>query len=221
MGRLEADLEIYDRIGASGELRDTIAELRERIAVLVRDVSEAALKDKLNGALESVATEAGKFISTLDVERPDDRISLMINDLTVKVRGDERDDYLWEIESGSNWLSYHIATSLALQMFFLQKVDESPVPGFVVYDQPSQVYFPKRLADDGSPEDADPKLRDTDVEALRKAFRAFGAAVISSKGQLQVIVLDHAAENVWSGIEGIHEVEEWRQGKKLVPAAWL
>lgn len=222
VGRLEADLEIYDRIGASGELRDTITGLRERIGQLMRDVAEAALKDKLNRALESVATLAGKIISTLDVERPDDRIALAVNDLTVKVKGDERDDYLWEIGSGSNWLSYHIAISLALQMFFLQKLDESPVPGFVVYDQPSQVYFPKRLAeDDASDAVLDPKLRDTDVEALRKAFRAFSTAVSDSKGQLQIIVLDHAAENVWSGIDGVHEVEDWRQGRKLVPVEWL
>src|SRR6266496_365971 len=105
VGRLEADLEIYDRVSTSGELRDRINELRERIAKLTAEVAEAALRDKLNRALESVATLAAKFISTLDVERPDDRISLSISSLTVKVRGDERDDYLWEIGSGSNWLA--------------------------------------------------------------------------------------------------------------------
>jgi len=112
---------------------------------------------------------------------------------------------------------------LALQLFFLQKVDESPVPGFLVYDQPSQVYFPKRLADDAEvlAEELDPPLLDTDVEALRKAFRSFSTAVHTSKGQIQVIVLDHAAENVWSGIEDIHLVEDWRQGRKLVPLEWL
>src|SRR5579859_4007963 len=222
LGRLEADLETYDRVSTSGELRDVIAELRDRIARLAQDVAEAALRDKLNRALESIATLAARFISTLDVERPDDRISLSITDLKVKIKGDERDDYLWEIGSGSNWLSYHVAISLALQMFFLEKLDESPVPSFIVYDQPSQVYFPKRLADAKIPdEEVDPKLRDADVEALRKAFRAFGNAVTSSKDQLQIIVLDHAAENVWSGIERIHEVEDWRQGRKLVPAEWL
>jgi hypothetical protein len=86
--------------------------------------------------------------------------------------------------------------------------------------QPSQVYFPKRLADDEAAE-LDPQLLDTDVQALRKAFRAFSTAVSTSKGELQVIVLDHAAENVWSGIEAIHEVEDWRQGRKLVPVEWL
>jgi hypothetical protein len=222
VGRLEADLEIYDRVSTSGQLRDRINELKERVATLTTEVAETALRDKLNRALESVATIAARFISTLDVERPDDRISLSIGSLTVKVKSDERDDYLWEIGSGSNWLAYHVATSLALQLFFLQKLDESPVPSFVVYDQPSQVYFPKRLADDQIADGAlDPQLGDTDVQALRKTFAAFGNAVTSSEGQLQLIILDHAAENVWSGIDGIHEVEDWRQGRKLVPAEWL
>jgi Protein of unknown function (DUF3732) len=83
------------------------------------------------------------------------------------------------------------------------------------------VYFPKRLADVGAGDELDPKLQDTDVEALRKAFRAFGTAVTTTMGQLQIIVLDHAAENVWSGIEGVHKVDDWRQGKKLIPIEWL
>jgi len=215
-------LEIYDRVGSSGELIELITDLREKVSQLAREVAEATLRDKLNRALESVATLAGKFISTLDVEWPDDRISLSINDLTIKIKGAERDDYLWEVGSGSNWLSYHVATSLALQLFFLQKVDESPVPGFIAYDQPSQVYFPKRLTDDETADmDLDPELHDTDVEALRKTFRAFSDAVTIGKGQLQIIVLDHAAENVWSSIDNIHKVEDWRQGRKLVPADWL
>lgn len=48
-----------------------------------------------------------------------------------------RDDYLWEIGSGANWLAYHIATTLALQRFFLDS-PHHPVPALLVYDQPSQ-----------------------------------------------------------------------------------
>ena len=51
----------------------------------------------------------------------------------------------WEIGSGANWLAYHIAMTLALQKFFLGEPHHS-VPGLLVYDQPSQVYFPKRTA---------------------------------------------------------------------------
>ena len=47
------------------------------------------------------------------------------------------------------------------------------------------------------------------------------STVKQSGGKIQIIVLDHAAENVWGGVEGVHLVEEWREGKKLVPIEWL
>lgn len=56
----------------------------------------------------------------------------------------DREDFLWEMGSGSNWLAYDVAMSLALQQFFLS-LTNSPVPGLLIYDQPSQVYFPKTL----------------------------------------------------------------------------
>jgi hypothetical protein len=147
-------------------------------------------------------------------------ISLSEQDLTIKVTSVNRDDYLWEIGSGSNWLSYHIAISLGLQQFFLS-LKHSPVPSFLVYDQPSQVYFPKKLARSAESPDLDPELPDEDIEAVQKIFNTFVAVVESSKGKLQVIVLDHAAENVWGGIKGVHKVDEWRGDNKLVPLAWL
>jgi hypothetical protein len=38
---------------------------------------------------------------------------------------------------------------------------------------------------------------------------------------LQIIVLDYAAESVWGKITGVHEVEDWRNGKKLIPEELL
>jgi hypothetical protein len=36
-----------------------------------------------------------------------------------------------------------------------------------------------------------------------------------------VIVLDHADEEVWGSISGVELIEEWRNGKKLVPIEWV
>ncbi len=87
-----------------------------------------------------------------------------------------------------------------------------------MYDQPSQVYFPKRSAGDGADEPT--AWRDQDVVAVRKVFELLGDEVAAAKGRLQVIVLDHADEDVWGSIEGVALTEGWR-GKALVPAAWL
>ena len=101
---------------------------------------------------------------------------------------------LSEIGSGSNWLAYHIATILALQQFFM-KLPHGPVPQFVVFDQPSQVYFPKKLA--GRQTDEDPKMLDEDVDAIRKAFIVFDRFVSHFSERFQIIVLDHAPDAVW------------------------
>jgi hypothetical protein len=37
---------------------------------------------------------------------------------------------------------------------------------------------------------------------------------------LQILVLDHASKEVWRGVD-VHLVEEWRDGKALVPREWL
>ena len=49
-----------------------------------------------------------------------------------------------------------------------------------------------------------------------------GESIKKHNQNLQVIVLEHADEEVWEGIENIHKVCEWRDGKqKLIPAEWL
>jgi len=220
IGNLEESLQTYARIGKDSELDDEVRELQDQVKALEREISEAEVEAKTKRALNAVRSNAEKLLPNLDMERPYDPISLSIDDLTIKVGGVEREDYLWEIGSGSNWLSYHVAITLGLQQFFLS-LRHSPVPSFVAYDQPSQVYFPRRLAVREDEGDFDPKYRDEDIEAVKKVFAAFSLVVQGSGGKLQIIVLDHASNNVWGDIEHIHCVEEWRNGTKLVPVSWL
>jgi len=220
IGNLEQSLQTYARVGTNSELDNEVNELRERMNALEREISEGEVENKKRRALNSVRSNAEKLLPNLDVERPNDPISLSIDDLTIKIGGVEREDYLWEMGSGSNWLSYHVAVTLGLQQFFLN-LRHSPVPSFIVYDQPSQVYFPKRLAIKQDEIDPDPQYRDEDIAAVQKVFSVFASVVLASKGILQIIVLDHAAENVWGHIEGVYCVEEWRNGNKLVPMQWL
>lgn len=136
----------------------------------------------------------------------------------MKVIRGTRDDFLWEIGSGANWLAYHVALTLALQGYFLSKPNH-PVPGLLIYDQPSQVYFPARRAGKVLEEDLDPEWNNEDVFAVRKVFKLFDHIITRTTGRLQIIVLDHADEEVWGGLANVHRVEEWR-GKGLVPAEW-
>lgn len=224
VGNLESALDLHRRLGSEGELVDEVARLKEIAQRLEAELREQDVEARKRRALHAISNNAGRLLPHLDVESPNDPISLEINDLTIKVRGTERDDYLSEIGSGSNWLSYHLAMLLALHQFFLSQ-PRSPVPAFLVLDQPSQVYFPKRIVarpeDEENEEVEEPQLRDEDVDAVRQAFEVMGCVALDAKGSLQLIVLDHAARDVWGGIDGVVGLPEWRNGIKLVPMEWL
>jgi Mg2+ and Co2+ transporter CorA len=217
IGRLEQALRLYDRVDQSSDLRQDISALRSEIDALQRLVSDVEIRRKLRNALDRVEAIASRCIPLLDAEWPEAPIKLIIDELTVKVLRGNRDDYLWEIGSGANWLAYHVVITLALQRFFLAE-PHHPVPGMLIFDQPSQVYFPKRAALPEEPQIA--QWRDQDVIAVRKVFSLLGEEVRIAKGRLQVIVLDHADDDVWGGLSDVQLTEEWR-GRALVPLEWL
>lgn len=220
IGNIEESIRTYERLGSGSELAEEIEALRERVRVLQNEVAEVRIKRMIDRAISAVNLNAGKVIAGLDCERPRDPIRFSINDLNIKVLGVQREDYLWEIGSGSNWLAYHIAVSLGLHQYFLS-LKENPVPSFLIYDQPSQVYFPQLLGSSFKDEKEERHWKDEDLEAVRRLFAVLGSAVNASKRSLQVIVLDHAPESTWEGLEGILLIEDWSKGRKLIPEEWI
>lgn len=184
--------------------------------------NEGEIRKKFLAALENIEVKIMKLLPLLDTERPEDRVKIDYKNLTITVTNRSgRKDYLWEIGSGSNWLSYHISISLAFQMFFAEQ-KYSPIPQFIVYDQPSQVYFPNKAAWKEEDKDVDPHLEDEDILAVKKIFEAMSEALKKTKYRMQIIVLEHADESAWKGVDNIHLVEEWRGGNsKLIPNEWL
>jgi hypothetical protein len=220
IGGLESDLRTFESVGQDGELQDEVATLREHVARLEQQIARADVAANMRRALGAVSANAARILPLLDAEDPEKPISLSDTELTIKVHSRERDDFLWEIGSGSNWLSYHVAVALALQQYFLT-LPRCPVPGFLVFDQPSQVYFPRRLVERAGDDAPDPEWRDQDVEAVAKILGGMSTAITASRQRLQIIVLDHAPESVWGNVPLVHKVEEWRDGSALIPQSWI
>jgi hypothetical protein len=193
IGRLEQALQSFDHSEEGSELAEEVAQLRAKIEEQRTIYSEAQVIRKTQNALRQVEVFAGAIIPNLDAEWPNAPIQIVIPDLTIKVIHTDREDYLWEIGSGANWLAYHVAVTLALQRFFLEDPHHA-VPGILVYDQPSQVYFPRGF-DVADAETQTGRTRDEDIAAVRAVFQTLGSEIVRAKGQLQVIVLDHAGAN--------------------------
>ena len=218
IGRLEQALTTFEKSEVDSSVSSEIAELKERISELRKIYSEPQVLQKQRNALRQIEGYAASILPDLDGEWPQAPIQISIPDLTIKVVQPERSDYLWEIGSGANWLAYHIATTLAFQRFFTSEVDH-PVPGLLIYDQPSQVYFPSGYENERT--DPRSRSRDDDVAAVRSVFTVLGREAVRAKGGLQVIVIDHAGPDVWGEIEGVGLAAEWRGREKLVPLEWL
>jgi len=219
LGRLEASFKTYERIGKDSELESMLEETQARITELSREVNESDIRRKQDAAIAFINQKIGEIIQDLDVEHPDSPVEFEIKDLMLKVIHENgRKDYLWEIGSASNWLAYHVATILAFQQFF-QKHDGVAVPNFLIFDQPSQVYFPQLGSDK---EDDTIAVSDEDKEAVKKVFSAMSSYIKRVGHSVQIIITEHADEDVWGTVEGVHLVERWRgEGKKLVPLSWL
>lgn len=222
LGKVQYAEETYRAIGYDGELQNQVSDLKDRIAILQQEINESSIQRRFNAAKKNIELKIMKLLPLLDTERPEDNVEIDHKNLTITVTGKSgRQDYLWEIGSGSNWLSYHISVSLAFQMFFAEQ-KHSPVPQFIVYDQPSQVYFPSKLAQKEEEKEEDPILDDEDILAVRKIFEAMSEALEKTDHQMQIIVLEHASESAWEGIDNMNLVVEWRgENNKLIPLEWL
>lgn len=218
LGRLEQALETFQRADDGSEQAAEIARLNAQINEQKEVYSEAQVRMRTDNALLNVARIAATILPKLDGEWPFTPIEVLVDDLTIRVVHPDRKDYLWEIGSGANWLAYHVAVTLALQHFF-RGLPNHPVPGFLVYDQPSQVYFPTGFEDDGKQRPG--RSRDQDIAAVRAVFTAIADEIVGAEGQLQAIVLDHAGPDVWSGLVGLRLAAEWRGDEALVPQSWL
>ncbi len=217
-------MEVHESLGQDSELVTEVAELRERETALNKIVSQSGTAKRLKTALEKIALFAQRHIPNLDAERPDDPISLSLTDLTIKVKGESREDYLWEVGSGMvvGCPTFLSLSHLRSQEFFLSQKHVARCPVCLVYEA-SQVrfIFPRRLAGKREQADFDPMLEDEDIVAVRKVFSTLVSAVEGTEHKLQILVLDHAGTDVWADIQGVSLVEEWRGQMKLVPLEWL
>ena len=221
LGKLETSLRTYERIRKDSELETALGEVLREIERLSAEVNESEIIRKQSSAVSYINQRIGEIIKFLDAEHPESPVEFIIKDLMLRISHENgRKDYLWEIGSASNWLAYHVATMLAFQQFF-QKRGHVSVPNFLVFDQPSQVYFPqlKNIEQDGEELIG---VSDDDKEAVKKIFVAMSEFLKRTDHDIQIIVMEHADEDVWGEIESVHLVARWRgEDNKLIPLSWL
>jgi hypothetical protein len=227
VGQLKTALSNVAAGGDDGTLGRELRQLRRDAESIRSQLAQKDERARLDSALARLSNITAHYARLIGVEYPEDPVTLDVKNLTLFRRGsDGRADYLWEIGSASNWLGYHIATLLGLHELFLSQTD-SPVPRFLVIDQPSQVYFPDKWPGDPDPRHGNVVVPDTpqsdDIARVHQIFNTLAEAIRRTRGALQIVVIDHADERTWAGIPEVHMVERWRgDGPRdaLIPRDW-
>ena len=211
-GRIAYYLENARAVSADSDLPRKIDQLRAEIEELLRAIDDDAAQERLLTALNLVGRDLTAFASELGLEHGTNPLRLDVKHLTVVADTDDGPLALAQMGSGENWVGYHVAAHLSLHRLFRRR--ERPVPGFVMFDQPSQAHYPPERDQDGKIDG----LEDEDQAAVHQLF-ALLHRYCSEHSEMQVIVADHVELlDDWFR-EAI--VQRWRDGIALVPASWL
>jgi len=211
-GRVSLFLESLVSVETDERLVPQIDEMRERVATLEAGLADEVVEDKLNSILQVIGRSMSDWSRELQLEHSESPIGFEFKNLTVVAYKDSGPIRLPQMGSGENWMGYHVITHLALHRFFVE--NHRPVPGVLMFDQPTQVYYPPDPAEDRSIDD----LEDEDREAVRRLFKLIFDVTKQLSPNLQVIITDHAdLKEDWFQ-EAV--IERWRGGSRLVPASW-
>lgn len=217
IGKIEQSLKNVEITKIDNDLTDKIITIEKEVLRLKNLIDGNNERRRIENALKMIALNIVKYKIDLQVEDSSKPTELDIKQLTLRIFSQsDREDYLWEIGSGSNWMGYHLSTILALHEFFLS-LKTNFTPTFIVLDQPSQAFFPESLK-----ENEGKQLESDDLNRVRAIFQTLSNFVKSTNNKVQVIVLEHAGENVWNDIERTHLVEtRWNKNNALIPLNWF
>jgi hemerythrin len=207
-GRLDLYMESIQKLGDDkAGIRDD-SFLKAKIKALEDEVGDGYFLERYASVLSVLSREMTLMADALELEHSGNPVRLDPSKLTVIVDADGESIPLDRMGSGDNWVSLHVIVHLVLHSWFIRK--KLPVPGFIIFDQPTQAYFP--------PDTSGDTIRDSDSIAVSRMFQMMIETV--KKAGFQVIVTDHADLKA----EWYQDVviDKWWDGvTKLVPVDWL
>lgn len=212
LGRLSEFLESVSPQTDDDGVASQIAELRDLIAGIRSRINNDETESRLETILSFISEKMTEYSKNLDLEHSGSSLRLDLKKLTVVANTVDGPISLNRMGSGENWVGYHVLSHLALHWWLRMK--ERPVPAFLIFDQPTQAYYPPDSTEGG----LDQIEKDADRAAVQALFKLMATACAEIQADFQLIVLDHAhLKDEWfeSAI-----VAEWRGDEALVPYDW-
>ena len=201
---------------------EDIKDLKKRISLLEEKINGFDIDTKKAKAQTFLADNMNKLSLTLDFEEEYRPINLNFGliDETFDIYQHQKKFekiYLYEMGSGANWVSCHIALFLSFLRYFAAQ-EQSPMPLTMFFDQPSQVYFPQGPFS----KDEKKELSQTDMKAVNQMYKTIFDEINNigtATGILpQILIVDHVdGKDLEIKDEFLSYVrKDWRNGKALI-----
>lgn len=215
-GQLEEALSNYDKITDSRDIENRLSKLLERILKIEETINEERLARLQKQAIIKIGKNIKFYANLFSAEYAQDEITFDIANLTLSFSSGKRTDFLWEIGSGHNFMAYHIAAIFSIHEYLLTLNKKNKVPQFIIFDQPSQVYF---VESDSAVK------KEKAVSYVEKIFEVFAKFKERTNSNIQVIVLEHAGKAFWKNHnDDIKLIKNWRDGSEddaLILKEWF
>jgi len=215
IGRISVFLEQAGDNSGDEDLSEQIEIALHKVKALEEDINADGIGQRLDTFINLISLKMSDYARRLELEHGSSSVRLDLKKLTVVADTPRGPIPLSKMGSGENWIGYHVLTHLALHHWY--RTQNRPVPGFLIFDQPSQAHYPpdRNINADGKLD----VLKDTDQQAVHNLFKLMSEASSEIGEDFQLIVLDHArlAEPWFDRAV----VEEWREGEYLVPHEWI
>lgn len=212
LGRISLYLESMPDVPDTKDLEGQVELLTTQCKRLEEELSDERVQEQLASIASRLSEKLTDWARALGLEHSASPMRLDLKKLTLVADTLDGAVPMSRIGSGENGVGFHLIAHLALHQWFVQR--SRPVPHFIFFDQPSQVYFPADKDVDGSMR----LVPDDDRHRVLQMFRLIFEAVATVAPGLQVILIEHADINEDWYREAV--VERWRGGKKLVPEDW-
>ncbi|WP_428910709.1 DUF3732 domain-containing protein [Niallia sp. Krafla_26] len=193
-----------------------IEELESIISDITARLDRENTEELTDSILNIIGTQMTKWAEYLQLEHSSFPYRLDLKNLTIVADTDERPIPMFRMGSGENWLGCHLIALLALHKFFINK--SRPIPGFLVLDQPTQVYFPPEIYNNLQGDVTE--IADEDSIAVKRMYDLLFDVCEELYPDFQIVVLDHANLNDIKFQNSLIE-EPWRNGNALIPSSWL
>lgn len=212
LGKLSDFVELTDPQEGTGDLDEELVEVRKLIATVQAKLNADETASRLETILNLISRKMTDYSGKLELEHSGSSLRLDLKKLTVVADTEDGPIPLQRMGSGENWVGYHILTLLGIHWWLRRK--HLPIPGFLIFDQPTQAYYPPDVIEG----DLESIGRDSDRRAVQSLFQLMSEACAEIEPDFQLIVLDHAhLRDAWFE-DAI--IEEWRGENALVPRDW-